>query len=652
MDTSRRTRSIVFLLMLLWSAPALAQADSDADGIANDVDNCLDTANSDQRDSDGDGIGNACDADLNDDCIVNAIDLGIFRSRFFSADPDADFNGDGVVNAIDLGVLKQRFFATPGPAAGQNLCTCTTPDVLALTPNLAFGGDTVFLVGSLAGNGSALAGLNDFADQGDGRYLARIWARSGGDYDYRVANAAGTIDYCADATLGLYVPLELPSGGCALPAGTLSLPGAGCYEFDLDAGTEALPADVELTVNARLGRFEATLTPAGGVFEFPNGVTLAVPPGAVAADTDIRIGDVACEQVDALFAATTLNSHSNRCIGGFVAEPTGLVLDLPIAVSVPVQPVTAGEIALWLQSIPGRQDYTLVETALTYRGDLGTIETTAQELAIYATAGAVNNNQPPLRRGGTGLPACCDLTPTPAGCCCQSFSVTSVAGDAFNSDCDCQLVGNNITIQFPSCPGAPVFVDNESHSSENCPSDLSASLSATDLIQWSCETRNVGVTLSGTNADGETCDMSIPLSWSVANQGVASVSQSPTGISASILGLAQGNTTLNAASTVGSQFSVSTPLSVIALSGAWSATEMGQETCTIAGEDPITVQDSESAPVTVSAPAPVCDTITVNIDEVPAGLDGSSGPLDVRNDEAEPFRFDLDAIGASNTLGC
>lgn len=96
--------------------------DSDGDGVDDALDNCLDLANADQFDADGDGHGNACDADLNNDCGVNATDLGILRSVFFSADAEADFNGDGVVNAQDLGVMKNAFFRAPGPSAA-GLCT-------------------------------------------------------------------------------------------------------------------------------------------------------------------------------------------------------------------------------------------------------------------------------------------------------------------------------------------------------------------------------------------------------------------------------------------------------------------------------------------------------------------------------------------------
>ncbi|MEM6638758.1 MAG: hypothetical protein AAF610_02555 [Pseudomonadota bacterium] len=94
--------------------------DSDGDSIGDDVDNCTLAANADQRDTDADGFGNVCDADLNNDCVVNFIDLGELRTQFFSAGPDADFNGDGVVNFVDLGSLRTQFFQPPGP--GVDAC--------------------------------------------------------------------------------------------------------------------------------------------------------------------------------------------------------------------------------------------------------------------------------------------------------------------------------------------------------------------------------------------------------------------------------------------------------------------------------------------------------------------------------------------------
>ncbi len=96
--------------------------DADGDGVLNVMDNCLEANNADQNDSNGDGFGNLCDTDLNGDCSTNAIDLGLLKLVFFSADVDADFNGDGAVNAIDLGIVKSRFFGAPGPSYQTLLC--------------------------------------------------------------------------------------------------------------------------------------------------------------------------------------------------------------------------------------------------------------------------------------------------------------------------------------------------------------------------------------------------------------------------------------------------------------------------------------------------------------------------------------------------
>lgn len=100
-----------------------AGVDSDGDGIADAVDNCVNAANPTQFDADGDDYGNACDADTNNDCIVNAIDLGALKAGFFGSNPLLDFNSDGQVNAIDLGILKINFFGVPGPSGLTSSCS-------------------------------------------------------------------------------------------------------------------------------------------------------------------------------------------------------------------------------------------------------------------------------------------------------------------------------------------------------------------------------------------------------------------------------------------------------------------------------------------------------------------------------------------------
>lgn len=103
--------------------------DADGDGIADEVDDCILVANPDQRDTDGDGYGNVCDADLNDDGIVNFQDLALFRQRFGSADADADFDGNGIVNFADLERLRLLFLESPGPSG----IAVPEPDAYATT---------------------------------------------------------------------------------------------------------------------------------------------------------------------------------------------------------------------------------------------------------------------------------------------------------------------------------------------------------------------------------------------------------------------------------------------------------------------------------------------------------------------------------------
>jgi hypothetical protein len=98
------------------------EVDTDADGIADSADNCQLVANTDQRDTNGDGFGNVCDADLDNDCAINFVDLGLMKSVFFGADADADLDGNGSVNFVDLGLMKGMYFQPPGPSGVTNAC--------------------------------------------------------------------------------------------------------------------------------------------------------------------------------------------------------------------------------------------------------------------------------------------------------------------------------------------------------------------------------------------------------------------------------------------------------------------------------------------------------------------------------------------------
>lgn len=103
------------LLAILTAWPAQA-ADTDGDGVPDNLDNCTLTANPSQCDSNGDGYGNACDGDLDNNGATNAADVVILRSQLGSTGPDADLNCNGYVNAQDRTIQRALLGKPPGPS--------------------------------------------------------------------------------------------------------------------------------------------------------------------------------------------------------------------------------------------------------------------------------------------------------------------------------------------------------------------------------------------------------------------------------------------------------------------------------------------------------------------------------------------------------
>ena len=99
----------------MWSIPLMTN-DIDSDGVPDEIDNCVDRANADQLDTNGDGFGNLCDADFNNDCVINFLDVSALADNFLGTDTNFDITGDGLVNFLDVFEVQQDFLSAPGPS--------------------------------------------------------------------------------------------------------------------------------------------------------------------------------------------------------------------------------------------------------------------------------------------------------------------------------------------------------------------------------------------------------------------------------------------------------------------------------------------------------------------------------------------------------
>jgi hypothetical protein len=103
-------------------------ADTDGDGVSDGLDNCKNVANAGALfcDTDQDGYGNACDADLNNDGVVDSTDLTLFGSLFTTTGAsDADLNCDLIAGGPDYATFGLSYLLAPGPSGLD--CAGTVP---------------------------------------------------------------------------------------------------------------------------------------------------------------------------------------------------------------------------------------------------------------------------------------------------------------------------------------------------------------------------------------------------------------------------------------------------------------------------------------------------------------------------------------------
>lgn len=126
--------ALVAALSIVVAGPSGAGpgADTDGDGVQDNLDNCVVKPNASQTDTNADGWGNACDADFDNDGWVGGGDFAILLSVWRKAEgavgyrADVDSNDDGVIGAPDFASLLSQW-AKPRPPEGRG-CGNFDPD--------------------------------------------------------------------------------------------------------------------------------------------------------------------------------------------------------------------------------------------------------------------------------------------------------------------------------------------------------------------------------------------------------------------------------------------------------------------------------------------------------------------------------------------
>jgi len=107
---------------------AIVNWDTDGDGVKDTLDNCWDDVNSYQDDTDRDGCGNVCDADYDNNGLVDFGDFGEILHAFGSTDEEkchVESITGCIVDFGDFGYTVSHFGAEPGPSgttAGTTAC--------------------------------------------------------------------------------------------------------------------------------------------------------------------------------------------------------------------------------------------------------------------------------------------------------------------------------------------------------------------------------------------------------------------------------------------------------------------------------------------------------------------------------------------------
>jgi hypothetical protein len=291
----------------------------------------------------------------------------------------------------------------------------------------------------------------------------------------------------------------------AVAAGT-SVPGQDTFTIRQD---RRYPMDWTLltwTVNSTPAGAGHIIDSNGGTFEYPGGLTLVVPPGAVIAPVEVELTPMECGPLDAILNDRALSTKPVKyCLTAFSGAPSGFEFESPVLVRLPLESLASGTIPFLADIDENAGTYQILPTVIDYDGTAGIIQVQltgfsgkavgstelspgsefgpewaakGQEIEDKcANCGQIGPNLDFCRSLDAFQPPCCLIPPAARGVCytdcdcCKEMRVQVVVSGVDFSSGECQLLGADIEVTYPDCPTSPTYKDSISEASEDCGDD-------------------------------------------------------------------------------------------------------------------------------------------------------------------------------------
>lgn len=319
----------------------------------------------------------------------------------------------------------------------------------------------------------------------------------------------------------------------------------------------------------------------GGTFEYPGGLTLVVPPSAVISPVEVEITLMDCGPLEAILNDRALSTKPvKNCLAAFAGAPSGFEFESPVLVRLPLESLASGTFPFLADIDENAGTYQILPTVIDYDGVAGIIQAQltgfsgkvvgstelspgsefgpewaaeGEEIkARCANCGQIGPNLDFCTSLDAYQPPCCLIPPAArVGCyancdCCKEKRVQVVVSGVDFASGDCQLLGSDIEVTYPDCPGSPTYTDSVGEASEDCGDDTiwTITVEPDSAEIQACTDVTFTATIQGASPDGsvqyKTVDL--PAFWTSRDESVGGFS----GADGRLEGKSAGSTTIEA----------------------------------------------------------------------------------------------------------